>query len=226
MRPSGTPRAVLALRGTLLKSPTIRRDIEDDLRFLAWESLKSSVRFSTTLEALKLIVEKYGSTNVCIAGHSLGAGFALQVAMNLRSIGEKAGFAWKRFKSILPSSAGSRSNYEEKPAILACVENGFHIYMSITYVATIMNQQGILMSMPKQPMTLIRKTPIPLMVKLLQSFCDVQGKKKFLEAHGLVQWWSDDVELQLTLHNSKLISNQLKSLYTLPPPTPTQGKVQ
>ncbi|KAL0306703.1 UNVERIFIED_CONTAM: hypothetical protein Sradi_6087600 [Sesamum radiatum] len=45
MRPSGAPRAVLALRGTLLKSPTIRRDIEDDLRFLAWESLKGSVRF-------------------------------------------------------------------------------------------------------------------------------------------------------------------------------------
>ncbi|KAF9609024.1 hypothetical protein IFM89_012464 [Coptis chinensis] len=66
MRPSGTPRAVLALRGTLLKSPTIRRDIEDDLRFTAWESLKSYVRFSLTLEALKLIVEKYGSTNVCI----------------------------------------------------------------------------------------------------------------------------------------------------------------
>ncbi|KAF9610435.1 hypothetical protein IFM89_022346 [Coptis chinensis] len=87
MRPSGTPRAVLALRGMLLKSPTIRRDIEDDLRFLAWESLKSSVRFSTTLEALKLIVEKYGSTNVCIAGHSLGAGFALQVGKTLAKQG-------------------------------------------------------------------------------------------------------------------------------------------
>ncbi|KAF9609022.1 hypothetical protein IFM89_012462 [Coptis chinensis] len=53
-----------------------------------------------------------------------------------------------------------------------------------------------------------------------------KGKQKFLEAHGLVQWWFDDVELQLTLHNSKLISSQLKSLYTLPSPTPTQGKVQ
>ncbi|KAI3836202.1 hypothetical protein MKX03_028181, partial [Papaver bracteatum] len=43
IRPSGAPKAVLALRGTLLKGPTIRRDIEDDLRFLAWESLKGSV---------------------------------------------------------------------------------------------------------------------------------------------------------------------------------------
>ncbi|KAI3457054.1 hypothetical protein Pfo_013717 [Paulownia fortunei] len=83
MRPSGAPRAVLALRGTLLKSPTIRRDIEDDLRFLAWESLKGSVRFSCAFKALKSISEKYGSSNVCIAGHSLGAGFALQVGKAL-----------------------------------------------------------------------------------------------------------------------------------------------
>ncbi|KAJ1378307.1 putative GDSL esterase/lipase [Sesbania bispinosa] len=70
----------------------MRRDIEDDLHFLAWESLK---------------------------GHSLGAGFALQVgkalakegiyvethlfnpssvllAMILRNIGEKAELVWKR----------------------------------------------------------------------------------------------------------------------------------
>ncbi|KAG4961969.1 hypothetical protein JHK86_038837 [Glycine max] len=125
IRPSGAPRAVLALRGTLLKSPTMRRDIEDDLRFVAWESLKGSVRFKAALEVLKLICGKYGSNNVCIAGHSLGAGFALQVgkelakegtyveahlfnppsvslAMSLKTIGEKAEFVWNRLKSMLP----------------------------------------------------------------------------------------------------------------------------
>ncbi|KAL0399617.1 UNVERIFIED_CONTAM: hypothetical protein Sradi_2305000 [Sesamum radiatum] len=127
MRPSGAPRAVLALRGTLLKSPTIRRDIEDDLRFLAWESLKGSVRFNCAFKTLKALSEKYGSSNVCIAGHSLGAGFALQVgkalakegifveahlfnppsvslASSLRNVGEKAGMMWKRVKSMLPAS--------------------------------------------------------------------------------------------------------------------------
>ncbi|KAL5567840.1 hypothetical protein UlMin_024415 [Ulmus minor] len=78
IRPSGAPRAVLALGGTLLKSLTIRRDIEDD-PFFASESLKGSVRFKVALEALKLVAERYGSSNVCVAGHSLGAGFALQV---------------------------------------------------------------------------------------------------------------------------------------------------
>ncbi|PQQ02892.1 GDSL esterase/lipase [Prunus yedoensis var. nudiflora] len=87
IRPSGVPKAVLALRGTLLKGPTMRRDIEDDLRFLAWESLKGSVRFKAAMEALKSVAERYGSSNVCIAGHSLGAGFALQVGKALAKEG-------------------------------------------------------------------------------------------------------------------------------------------
>ena len=136
IRPSGAPKAVLALRGTLLKGPTIRRDIEDDLRFLAWESLKGSVRFKVALEALKSVAEMYGSSNVCVAGHSLGAGFALQVgkalakegvyveahlfnppsvsmAMSLRNIGEKAGVAWKRFKSMLPSNGETQATSDD-----------------------------------------------------------------------------------------------------------------
>ena len=127
MRPSGAPRAVLALRGTLLKSPTIRRDLVDDLRFLAWESLKGSVRFNGALEALRSLVQSFGSANVCVGGHSLGAGFALQVgkalakegvfvechlfnppsvslAMSVRSIGEKAGSLWRRVRVALPSN--------------------------------------------------------------------------------------------------------------------------
>ncbi|KAJ1379669.1 Fungal lipase-like domain [Sesbania bispinosa] len=116
-------------RGTLLKSPTMRRDIEDDLRFLAWESLKGSVRFKVALEVLNSICEKYGSSSVCIAGHSLGAGFALQVgkalakegiyveahlfnppsvslSMSLRNIGEKAGEAQVRNDGDKTSSSG------------------------------------------------------------------------------------------------------------------------
>ncbi|WOL04926.1 GDSL esterase/lipase [Canna indica] len=83
MRPAGAPRAVLVLRGTLLKSPTIRRDLVDDLCFLTWESLKSSVRFHGALEALNKMVERFGNKNVCVGGHSLGARFALQVGKAL-----------------------------------------------------------------------------------------------------------------------------------------------
>lgn len=45
-RPAGAPAAVVALQNTLLRAPTFRRDVTDDLRFLAWDSLKGSVRFA------------------------------------------------------------------------------------------------------------------------------------------------------------------------------------
>lgn len=255
IRPSGAPRAVLALRGTLLKGPTIRRDIEDDLRFLAWESLKGSVRFRGAMEALKLAVDRYGSCNVCIAGHSLGAGFALQVGkalakqgvfveshlfnppsvslvMSLRSIGEKAGFVWKRLRSMLPSNGESQANEGESGKTAdeggkVCGELKKwvpHLYVN--------NSDYICCYYSDPPETADshvstseasgkeNKDPVHGNVAA-KLFVMSKGKQKFLEAHGLEQWWSDDLELQLALHNSKLINRQLKSLYTLPPiPTP------
>uniref|UniRef100_A0A803QLI8 Uncharacterized protein n=1 Tax=Cannabis sativa TaxID=3483 RepID=A0A803QLI8_CANSA len=181
IRPSGAPRAVLALRGTLLKSLTFRRDIEDDLRFLAWESLKGSIRFKVALEALKSVAEKYGSSNVCIAGHSLGAGFALQVGKTLAKEGIYVDTHLFNPPSV--SLAMSLRNIGEK------AEN-------------------------------LRPRAGQMAAKL---FVMSKGNQKFLEAHGLEQWWSDDLELNLALHNSKLISRQLKSLYSLPNPK-TQGK--
>jgi hypothetical protein len=47
-----------------------------------------------------------------------------------------------------------------------------------------------------------------------------KGPTKFLDAHGLQQWWADDVELQVALNHSKLIDRQLRSLYAPPPAAP------
>ncbi|XP_062009056.1 GDSL esterase/lipase At4g10955-like [Rosa rugosa] len=258
MRPSGAPRAVLALRGTLLKGPTMRRDIEDDLRFLAWESLKGSIRFKVALEALKTVAERYGSSNVCIAGHSLGAGFALQVgkalakegmyvethlfnppsvslAMSFRNIGERAGFAWKRFKSMLPMSSETQVNNEEDKAIGFGLKNWLsglkgppgvglgkwvpHLYVNNSdYICcSYTDPDGIEGNNAGKENVGPSSTTGQVAAKL---FVMSKGNQKFLEAHGLEQWWSDDLELQLALHNSKLISRQLKSLYSLPAPQP------
>lgn len=259
MRPSGAPRAVLALRGTLLKGPTMRRDIEDDLRFLAWESLKGSVRFKGALEALKSVSEKYGSGNVCIAGHSLGAGFSLQVgkalakegmyvethlfnppsvslAMSFRNIGEKAGFAWKRFKSMLPLSSETQVNNEESDKTIGFgLKNWIsglkgppgvglgkwvpHLYVNNSdYICcSYTDRDGIEGNNAGKENVGPSSTTGQVAAKL---FVMSKGNQKFLEAHGLEQWWSDDLELQLALHNSKLITRQLKSLYSLPAPQP------
>ncbi|KAG5597413.1 hypothetical protein H5410_038645 [Solanum commersonii] len=227
IRPSGAPRAVLALRGTILKSQTMRRDIEDDLHFLAWESLKGSVRFSGVLKALKAIADKYGSNNVCIAGHSLGAGFALQVgkalakegiyveahlfnppsvslAMSFRNIGEKAGFAWKKSKQCF------LQNQILKSAVRKAVQHLFHDYIccSYTYADGAQNDKAAANKENAKPTNCSQAA-----AKL---FLSSKGNQKFLEAHGLEQWWSDNLELQMAISNSKLISQQLKSLYTMP----------
>lgn len=242
IRPSGAPRAVLVLRGTLLKSQTIRRDIQDDLRFLAWESLKGSVRFSGALEALKMIADKYGGGNVCVAGHSLGAGFALQVgkalakqgifvethlfnppsvslAMSLKNIGEKAGFAWKRLKSMLPSS-NETADTGEIGANAHTPSSGLKNWVPHLYV----NNSDYICCYYTDPAGAEGNQEVENKENVgpkngqaaAKLFVLSKGKQKFLEAHGLEQWWGDDLELQQALSNSKLISKQLKSLYTLP----------
>lgn len=247
MRPNNAPRAVLAFRGTLLKSPTIRRDIEDDLRFLAWESLKGSIRFTSGLKALRSISEKYGSTNVCIAGHSLGAGFALQVgkalakegryveahlfnppsvslSSSLKNIGERAGDLWKRVRAIVIRSQQSDQSANE---VLMNLSGGKkwipHLYVNdsdyICCYYTDSNSGGEERVSEKEN---VKRTNAPC--GAAKMFVLSKGNQKFLEAHGLEQWWSDDLELQMALDNSKLISRQLESLYSLPPSEQSPGK--
>ncbi|XP_008784429.2 GDSL esterase/lipase At4g10955-like [Phoenix dactylifera] len=241
MRPSGAPRAVLALRGTLLKSPTIRRDLEDDLRFLAWESLKGSVRFGGALGALKLVVDRFGSSNVCIGGHSLGAGFALQagkalakqgvfvechlfnppsvsLAMSLRIIREKAGSIWKRIRAVMLPLGGevvldSEEMKDSKPGQRRlCTEAKQwepHLYVN--------NSDYICCYYTDRAGVAADVTP-DIGDAAAKLFVMSKGPQKFIEAHGLQQWWSDDMELQVVVHRSKLINRQLRSLYTAVPP--------
>ncbi|XP_010442517.1 PREDICTED: GDSL esterase/lipase At4g10955-like [Camelina sativa] len=265
IRPSGAPKAVLALRGTILKSLTMRRDIEDDLRFLAWESLKGSVRFNVALEALQSVAKRYGSSNVCIVGHSLGAGFALQVgkalakeglfvdahlfnppsislAMSLRNIGEKAGVAWKRLMSMLPpKNEPLIPNGNQGQVSPGNVSSGFrnwvpsfygqsqkstvdlrkwvpHLYVNDSdYICChYTDQDGVT---EKREVNNNKENNGPIVNSNFQAaaklFVMSKGKQKFHEAHGLEQWWSDNLELQSAIHSSRLISQQLKSLYSI-----------
>jgi hypothetical protein len=255
IRPSGAPRAVLVLRGTLLKSPTMRRDIEDDLRFVAWESLKGSVRFKVALEALKSICDAYGSSNVCIAGHSLGAGFALQIgkelakqgifveahlfnppsvslAMSLKNIGEKAEYVWSRVRSMIPYGKEAQVNNDAEKTPVA----GSKTWMS-RLSGSGLKDAGVVSTVKWIPHLYVNNSdyiccyyndPNGTAEKVVDKdnvsgqvaaklFVVSKEKQKFLEAHGLEQWWSSDAELQQVIHNSKLISRQLSSLYTSTP---------
>uniref|UniRef100_A0A0E0JM49 Fungal lipase-like domain-containing protein n=1 Tax=Oryza punctata TaxID=4537 RepID=A0A0E0JM49_ORYPU len=255
-RPTGAPAAVVALRGTLLKAPTFRRDVTDDLRFLAWDSLKGSVRFAGALGALRAAAGRFGGGSVCVGGHSLGAGFALQVgkalakegvfvechvfnppsvslAMSLKGFAETAGELWERVRSWIPYYGGSSSQAadagggesEEAKATLARAWLP-HLYINTNdYIccyyndaaagtATVAAEGRDGSASGKAAAAAMRRSGGARVARMLVAS---KGPTKFLEAHGLEQWWADDVELQVALNHSKLIDRQLRSLYAAPP---------
>ncbi|XP_078445623.1 GDSL esterase/lipase At4g10955-like [Wolffia australiana] len=186
-RPSGAPRAVLALRGTLLTGGTIVRDLEDDLRLLGWESLKGSVRFGGATAALKAAVAAHGDGGVWVAGHSLGAGLALllgkamaeegafvechlfnppsiSLSAALSAIGEAAGARPKRNRAWVPHLYVNQSDY-------TC-------YL---YAAKAKDKDEARTEAERR------------------LFFVSKGPNKFPAAHQLEQWWADDLELQRAL---------------------------
>ncbi|XP_027368997.1 GDSL esterase/lipase At4g10955-like, partial [Abrus precatorius] len=273
IRPSGAPKAVLALRGTLLRSHTRRRDIVDDLRFAAWESLKGSVRFKVILETLKSVSDIYGSRNICLAGHSLGAGFGLQVgnelakeginveahlfnppsvslAMSLGNIGAKAEYVWNGLKFMFSSGSEPQvKNDGEKTCSVELMRfiHGFSGLMD-PFLSDVLERTSSLMDAGFGvenwvPHLYVNDRTSNDYISCFYSYTDGTGEKitdeenmspingsnaakllvgfkenqRFLEAHGLKQWWSSDAELQQDIHASKLITRQLRSLNTATP---------
>lgn len=244
-KPQGAPKVVLALRGTMLRQLTVVRDLEDDLRLFALESLRGSVRFTGALEVLKSAIHRHGSANVCVAGHSLGAGFALQVGRalakdgtfvechlfnppsvslgtGLRKIQEKASSVLKRYISR-SGGGGSSSSSNVSPGPgeelqAAAARDGVgeevmsrevkrwvpNLYVnSCDYICCFYaDRSGVA--------TVTEEKRSGMHSKL---YVIAKGPSKFLEAHGLQQWWSDDSELHLAVHDSKLMYRHLKSLY-------------
>ncbi|KAL5726620.1 hypothetical protein ACHQM5_009650 [Ranunculus cassubicifolius] len=187
-RPGGAPNVVLALRGTLLYRATMRNDIRDDVRFFIRESV----------QALKSLITTYGDRNVCVAGHSLGAVFALQVAKELadRSITVETHI----FNPPSPSLAKCIQ------MIGAVAGAPFRLFRSM--VASIKadsekNQVNEVMKMGLQWLPNLYVNPSdficchyifgPGAEKL---FVLSKKRQRLIEAHALEQWWSDDLEFE------------------------------
>ncbi|KAL8137050.1 hypothetical protein V2J09_003051 [Rumex salicifolius] len=231
-RPRGAPKAVLTLRGTLLKGPTFRRDLTDDLRFLAWESLKGSVRYNAAISVLRSSVAKYGSKNMCVAGHSLGAGFALQagralaeegvyveahlfnppsfsITTSLKGVGERVALVWKQCKTAIASrlkgGGGSSSDGAKKWVP--------HLYINDSDYICCQYSNNSIIYPHSEHQEIVSTSDGHVSPKMMVSSKENQ---KFLEAHQLKQWWADDLEIETVLNHSKLITQQLQSLYSNP----------
>ncbi|XVE72352.1 hypothetical protein DITRI_Ditri11bG0032500 [Diplodiscus trichospermus] len=165
---------------------------------------------------------------------------SISLAMSLRNIGEKAGFAWKRLKSMLPSSSEPQAIGDDQ----GIKDNSLGLKNWLTHIHGEKISVGLKKWVPHlyvnnsdyicchytDPEETEEKdadkenvghTNEQVAAKL---FVMSKGKKKFLEAHGLEQWWSDDLDLQLALNKCKLVSRQLKSLYSLPAPQQEQRR--
>lgn len=76
---SAAPKVVVAVCGTRMDSGM---DLRSDLRVL-FERLHEDQRYDTLLDVVEKEVNEHGHQNVAIAGHSLGAAFALLVGQKM-----------------------------------------------------------------------------------------------------------------------------------------------
>jgi len=214
------------------------------------------------MDAVKSVYDTYGSRNVCIGGHSLGAGFGLQVgkelakemvnvethlfnppsvslAMSFENIGEKAEYVWNIIKTVLLSSSQAQvsndvdGTYVDETYVIrlkrmmprlscsmdACLGKEKwvpHLYVnkndwiSYFYIHADGTRENIADVENMDPSNGHNEAKLYVITK---------EDQKFLEAHGLKQWWSSDgnIELKHDIRNSKLVSMQLKSLNTSTP---------
>ncbi|KAK0586867.1 hypothetical protein LWI29_013686 [Acer saccharum] len=72
----GCPCYVIAFRGTLLKRKSLIQDLKLDFDIIR-NGLHSTSRFEIAMQAVRKMVASVGSSNVWLAGHSLGSAIAL-----------------------------------------------------------------------------------------------------------------------------------------------------
>ena len=82
----GSPRYVIAFRGTLTKPDSLSRDLELDLHLIR-NGLHRTSRFEIAMQAVRNIVASVGDSNVWLSGHSLGSGLAMLAGKTMAKTG-------------------------------------------------------------------------------------------------------------------------------------------
>lgn len=84
--PAQAPRYVVTFRGTITKGDAFIRDLELDIHIIR-NGLHQTSRFEIAIQAVRHVVATFGSSNIWIAGHSLGAAMALLAGKNMAKSG-------------------------------------------------------------------------------------------------------------------------------------------
>ncbi|KAL8521348.1 hypothetical protein ACS0TY_011756 [Phlomoides rotata] len=80
------PRYVVAFRGTITKGDAFTRDLELDIHIIR-NGLHLTSRFEIAIQAVRHVVATFGSSDIWLAGHSLGAAMALLAGKNMAKTG-------------------------------------------------------------------------------------------------------------------------------------------
>ncbi|KAI3846275.1 hypothetical protein MKW92_026208 [Papaver armeniacum] len=198
LRPRGAPKAILALRGNLIKGLTMIIDFTDDIRLFACENLEGSVRFSAAMKALISAVNRFGDCNVCIAGHSLGAGFAIQVG---KALAKQNVFIETHLFNLPSVSLYGEDDTGDEKVCATIMKWGLHFYV---------NKSDFLCSEADTEVIQNRSTS-SCNSPAAKLFVHSKEKQSVSDAHGIMQWWEDGLMLK-AFPNSKLIDRHLKSL--------------
>ncbi|XP_020577711.1 GDSL esterase/lipase At4g10955 isoform X2 [Phalaenopsis equestris] len=83
---ANAPRFVIAFRGTIIKVESVNRDLALDLHLMK-NSLHQTTRFELAMQAVHNMVAAVGSSNIWLAGHSLGSAVASLAARNMARTG-------------------------------------------------------------------------------------------------------------------------------------------
>lgn len=79
---NGTPRYIIAFRGTLIKGDACFRDLKLDLRIVI-RTLHQTSCFKIAMQTVWNKVAAYGNSNIWLTGHSLGAAKAMLVGKSM-----------------------------------------------------------------------------------------------------------------------------------------------
>ncbi|KAL0447753.1 UNVERIFIED_CONTAM: GDSL esterase/lipase [Sesamum latifolium] len=102
------PRYVIAFRGTITKGDAFTRDLELDIHIVR-NGLHQTSRFEIGMQAVRHIVATYGSSNVWLTGHSLGAAMALLAGKNMAKTGVSSRRSCLIHRSSQPRLRASRT---------------------------------------------------------------------------------------------------------------------
>ncbi|KAH7864715.1 hypothetical protein Vadar_032940 [Vaccinium darrowii] len=222
----GTPRCIIAFRGTLTKGDARLLDFEVDLDIIR-NRLHRTPRFQNAMQTVRNKVAAYGNSNVWLTGHSLGAAIAMLVGKSMAKTNVfleaflfnppfvSAPIEIIKNKNVKHGIRIGKSLITAGVTVAVKARRGHHQQMDgkedpfvalkkmedigagcVERLATQNSLGGLVMS------AMGKESEEPLhLIPSANLIVNLVPAKGFKQAHGIHQWWARDPKLQSTEYN-------------------------